>query len=245
MKLLGKFRESNSSSLDAVSSYAERQLTQTDPNVAKTALHHGDPRSQACCTARSPPSSRRACETNAPRRFSKQVLVDTTPLPDSVPKVQEIGASSAPLMSASFFIGARCKPYNDDYMVCKTEANGRGELECLREGRKVTRCAASVLDDVSKHCLAEFRAHWQCLERNNQQMWNCRGWERPLNKCVFDNLVCVSPVLFFVPSRTCSRPSPARSWKRSSPARPRARCPCTCARSKSSPRPGWGGRGRP
>jgi NADH dehydrogenase (ubiquinone) 1 alpha subcomplex subunit 8 len=47
-------------------------------------------------------------------------------------------------MSASFFIGARCQAYNDDYMKCKTEANGRGELDCLREGRKVTRCAASV-----------------------------------------------------------------------------------------------------
>lgn len=47
-------------------------------------------------------------------------------------------------MSASFFIGARCKAFNDDYMVCKTEAQGRGEIECMREGRKVTRCAASV-----------------------------------------------------------------------------------------------------
>lgn len=72
------------------------------------------------------------------------MLIDTTPLPDHVPKVDEIGASSAPLMSASYFIGARCKPYNDDYMVCKTEAEGRGEVECMREGRKVTRCAASV-----------------------------------------------------------------------------------------------------
>ena len=77
-------------------------------------------------------------------RFNQQVLVDTTPLPESIPKVQEVGASSAPLMSASYFIGARCQPYNDDYMKCKTEANGRGELDCLREGRKVTRCATSV-----------------------------------------------------------------------------------------------------
>lgn len=121
-------------------------------------------------------------------RFNQQVLVDTTPLPDSIPKVQEVGASSAPLMSASFFIGARCQPYNDDYMKCKTEANGRGELDCLREGRKVTRCATSVLDDVNKHCLAEFRKHWECLDNNNQQLWQCRKFERPLNKCVFDNL---------------------------------------------------------
>ncbi|KAM0713895.1 hypothetical protein Q7P37_010857 [Cladosporium fusiforme] len=121
-------------------------------------------------------------------RFNQQVLVDTTPLPESIPKVQEVGASSAPLMSASFFIGARCQPYNDDYMKCKTDANGKGELDCLREGRKVTRCATSVLDDVNKHCLTEFRKHWECLDNNNQQLWQCRKFERPLNKCVFDNL---------------------------------------------------------
>lgn len=65
-------------------------------------------------------------------------------MPNDIPKVQEIGATSAPLMSASFFIGDRCRAYNDDYMKCKAEANGRGELDCLKEGRKVTRCAASV-----------------------------------------------------------------------------------------------------
>lgn len=70
--------------------------------------------------------------------------MDTTPLPDSVPKVNEVGATSAPLLSASFFIGARCRPYNDDYMQCKTENPGKGEFECMKEGRRVTRCAASV-----------------------------------------------------------------------------------------------------
>lgn len=70
--------------------------------------------------------------------------MDTTPLPESIPAVTEIGASSAPLLSASFFIGARCRPYNDDFMQCKTEAEGKGEIECLKEGRRVTRCAASV-----------------------------------------------------------------------------------------------------
>lgn len=65
-------------------------------------------------------------------------------MPDHIPKVQEIGATSAPLFSAAYFIGERCKPYNDDFMKCKDEANGRGEVDCLKEGRKVTRCAASV-----------------------------------------------------------------------------------------------------
>ncbi|EPE08429.1 nadh-ubiquinone oxidoreductase kda subunit [Ophiostoma piceae UAMH 11346] len=120
--------------------------------------------------------------------FSQQVLYDTTALPDSIPKVQEIGASSAPLMSASFFIGARCREYNDDYMQCKTDNPGKGELECLKEGRRVTRCARSVLEDINKSCLDTFRQHWQCLENNNQQMWQCRPEEWKFNKCVFENL---------------------------------------------------------
>ncbi|KAI4262953.1 MAG: hypothetical protein L6R42_001878 [Xanthoria sp. 1 TBL-2021] len=121
-------------------------------------------------------------------RFNQAVLIDTTPLPESIPKVEEVGASSAPLMSASYFIGARCKAYNDDYMMCKTEAHGRGEFECMKEGRKVTRCAASVIDDITKNCLQEFRNHWECLEDNNQQLWQCRKWEWKLNGCVFHKL---------------------------------------------------------
>ncbi len=33
-------------------------------------------------------------------------------------------------------------------MQCKTENPGRGEFECLKEGRRVTRCAASVYVDI-------------------------------------------------------------------------------------------------
>lgn len=122
-------------------------------------------------------------------RFNQKVLIDTTPLPEHIPKVDEIGTSSAPLLSASYFIGARCRPYNDDFMQCKTEANGRGEIECLKEGRRVTRCAASVLDDITKNCLFTFQQHWTCLDDNNHQLWQCRKFERALNKCVFEKLV--------------------------------------------------------
>lgn len=45
------------------------------------------------------------------------------------------------------------------------------------------------IEDVNKHCLAEFRKHWTCLDGNNQQLWQCRAPEWKLNKCVFDNLV--------------------------------------------------------
>lgn len=109
-------------------------------------------------------------------------------MPSHIPSVPEIGATSAPLLSASYFIGARCRPYNDDFMQCKTESNGKGELDCLSEGRRVTRCAASVLEDVNKHCLDAFRAHWQCLENENHQLWQCRKPERLLNACVFAKL---------------------------------------------------------
>ena len=76
--------------------------------------------------------------------------MDKTPMPDHIPKVEEVGASSAPLTSAAFFIGDRCRPYNEDYMLCKAEAKGRGELDCLKEGRRVTRCAASVYVPFSR-----------------------------------------------------------------------------------------------
>lgn len=118
-------------------------------------------------------------------------LVDKTPLPDHIPDVPEIGATTAPMLSASYYIGARCLPYNDDYMLCKKEANGTGEVDCLKEGRRVTRCAISVFEDINKHCLDQFRLHWRCLEQQNYQFSGCRPAEKLLSKCIFDNLVSI------------------------------------------------------
>lgn len=41
---------------------------------------------------------------------------DGTPMPDNIPKVDEIGATSAPLKSASFFIGKKCKEFNGNIL---------------------------------------------------------------------------------------------------------------------------------
>lgn len=112
---------------------------------------------------------------------------EKTELPSGVPAVDEVGATSAPLLSASYFIGARCKPYNDDFMMCKDENNG-GTLECLKEGRRVTRCAISVLNDINKFCFNEFKLHYECLEQENQKLGSCRATEKIFSKCVFDNL---------------------------------------------------------
>lgn len=112
---------------------------------------------------------------------------DKNPLPLDIPDVDEVGATSAPLLSASYFIGAKCKPFNDDFMMCKDENNG-GTVECLKEGRRVTRCAISVLKDINKYCFDEFKLHYECLEQENHRLGHCRSSESLLNKCVFQNL---------------------------------------------------------
>lgn len=53
----------------------------------------------------------------------------------------------------------------------------------------------SRLEDINKSCLEEFRKHWECLDDNNQQLWQCRKFERGLNKCVFEKLVRIISVL--------------------------------------------------
>lgn len=47
-------------------------------------------------------------------RFPDIPYIDPAPLPKSVPQVDELGVTSAPLKSAAFFIGAHCKPYNGE-----------------------------------------------------------------------------------------------------------------------------------
>ncbi|KAK6460552.1 hypothetical protein DFJ63DRAFT_235253 [Scheffersomyces coipomensis] len=113
--------------------------------------------------------------------------VDNNQLPTSIPEVEEVGATSAPLLAASYFIGAQCKPYNDDFMLCKDENNG-GTLDCLKEGRRVTRCAISVLKDINKYCFDEFKLHYECLEQENHRTGHCRPSEGVLGKCIFEHM---------------------------------------------------------
>ena len=53
------------------------------------------------------------------------------------------------------------------------------------------------LNDINKSCLEQFRAHWECLEQNNQQLWHCRPAETALNACVFEKLVRFPYARFF------------------------------------------------
>ena len=71
-------------------------------------------------------------------------------------------------------------------MLCKQQNRDPGH--CLKEGRRVTRCATDlyvlgrfrclsqaahrILNDritkMRENCLQQFDTHWQCLENNNQ-----------------------------------------------------------------------------
>ncbi|KAH3667045.1 hypothetical protein WICMUC_005392 [Wickerhamomyces mucosus] len=116
------------------------------------------------------------------------LLIDPEPLIKEIPQVDEVGASSAPLVSVSYFIGDRCAPYNEDFMLCKEQAKDGGEIECLKEGRRVTRCASSVIRDINENCAESFKLHWQCLNNSNYELFKCRKAEILLNKCVFEKL---------------------------------------------------------
>ncbi|KAI5475804.1 hypothetical protein MNV49_000815 [Pseudohyphozyma bogoriensis] len=119
-------------------------------------------------------------------KFPSKEYIEPSPLPSSVPHVDELGVTSAPLKTASFFIGAHCKDYNEDFMLCKAE--NRDPEHCLKEGRRVTRCAQDLITKVRSTCLKEFDAHWNCLERNNQEFYLCRKPEKAFNECIFTNL---------------------------------------------------------
>ena len=74
--------------------------------------------------------------------FADRIKVTVDQTDERSSQVEEVGATSAPLTSAAFFIGAACREFNDDYMLCRAE-NNQPE-HCLKEGRKVTRCASNV-----------------------------------------------------------------------------------------------------
>jgi hypothetical protein len=54
--------------------------------------------------------------------FTDTPYTDPNPLPSSVPHVDELGVTSAPLKSASFFIGQHCKDVNGQ--SCNQRSSG-------------------------------------------------------------------------------------------------------------------------
>jgi len=143
-----------------------------------------------CYISSTPPPS--TMSTFHDTSLAAQPYKDPTPLPDNIPKVEELGATSAPLKSAAFFIGAHCKEFNEDFMLCKKETRDPGH--CLKEGRRVTRCSIDLITKMRENCLQQFDAHWNCLELHNQEYYHCRKPERTLNKCMFEKLGLIKTI---------------------------------------------------
>ena len=66
---------------------------------------------------------------------------------------------------------------------------------CMLLSRLLDLTLLCSLADINENCLREFRNHWNCLENNNHQLYQCRKPERRLNACVFDKIVGLAQVL--------------------------------------------------
>ena len=69
-------------------------------------------RSQAASQEHTTTTAATTMSTFHPGESSSHPYREPAPLPDTIPKVNELGATSAPLKSAAFFIGAYCKEFN-------------------------------------------------------------------------------------------------------------------------------------
>ncbi|KAI9366060.1 hypothetical protein DFJ73DRAFT_806932 [Zopfochytrium polystomum] len=118
--------------------------------------------------------------------FVDGLWVDKTPMPSDIPDVPEVGLTSAPMESVAFHFADYCKPYNEDFMLCKNST--QDPKACLKEGRRVTRCAVDLINKLKANCDAEWAKHWQCLDMKNHEYWRCRPQEREFNDCVFKKL---------------------------------------------------------
>jgi NADH dehydrogenase (ubiquinone) 1 alpha subcomplex subunit 8 len=80
--------------------------------------------------------------THRDANFPSTPYIEPAGAPASQPRVDEVGTTSAPLKSAAFFLAEHCRAVNEDFMLCKNE--DRNPEHCLKEGRRVTRCAQDL-----------------------------------------------------------------------------------------------------
>ena len=114
-------------------------------------------------------------------------------------------------------------------MMLGMASSGAREGGCRRQG--LTGAGTRRLDDINKNCLEEFRKHWECLEQNNQQLWQCRRPETKLNGCVFDKLV--SPSHPNKRSKNADEHYHYRNWKRQSLELQRKKHQSICGNDRS------------
>lgn len=137
------------------------------------------------------PTAAPSTATPSPSTSSYSSAFTADPTPSDF---TEIKATHAALLTASYFVDAHCRAYSDDYMQCKRE-NG-DPAKCALEGRKVTRCALDLLQQLENNCGKEYERAWRCLGDGNNYYWKCRGEERELNRCVFSKMVWCIKCIF-------------------------------------------------
>jgi NADH dehydrogenase (ubiquinone) 1 alpha subcomplex subunit 8 len=114
--------------------------------------------------------------------------VEDSNISSSIPHVDEVGVTSAPMFSMSFAFGSACKTYTEDFMLCKN--NSQDPKKCLKEGRKVTRCAINLIEKLKENCNQVWENHYKCLDMKNQMFEKCRTQEKAFNDCLFTKMVC-------------------------------------------------------
>ncbi|KAJ3048774.1 hypothetical protein HK097_010228 [Rhizophlyctis rosea] len=119
--------------------------------------------------------------------FVNGLWVEKDPFPEDIAKpIDEVGLTSAPMESMAFFFAQHCKDYTEDFMLCKNESSD--QTKCLKEGRKVTRCAMDLISKLKANCDKQWEQHWKCMDTNNHLLWLCRPQEKEFNDCVFNKL---------------------------------------------------------
>jgi len=78
-------------------------------------------------------------------------------------------------------------------MQCRAEE--RDPRKCLNEGREVTECGLSFIQDVKKTCRDEAEAFARCVEWNSQdlQFEFCRREEKIFDACMDKKMKAVKP----------------------------------------------------
>ena len=105
---------------------------------------------------------------------------------EAINNVQELDVTSAVLWASAHHIGNYCKDINTKFM--QKRDNTQDPRATIEEGKAVTACAMDFFTKMKESCLAEFKAHYECLDRQNMSYGDCRRTQKPYNECVFQNL---------------------------------------------------------
>jgi len=101
-------------------------------------------------------------------------------------ETEEVKATSTVLLAGARHFGQYCQSVRETYMRCKYET--KDPARCVDEGKEVTKCGVEFFRKLKMNCNDEFTAHWQCLDRINDQPHLCRKTQQKYDECVLNGL---------------------------------------------------------